>query len=147
MQNLCSGREYCTGEIYAKASKLSEGDVDVADAVLESLKADKFVDDLRYASAFARDKSALSGWGRSKISYALKFKGIDGETIALALQEIDTEAAGKKLDGVLAAKYRTLSGDPQRKLKLIRFALGRGYSYHEVKAAISRIAGGGEELI
>lgn len=147
MQDLCSGREYCTSEIYAKASKLSEGDGDVADAVLESLKADRFVDDLRYASAFARDKSALSGWGRNKISYALRGKGIDGETIALALQEIDTEAAGKKLDGVLAAKYRTLSEDPQKKLKLIRFALGRGFSYDEVKAAISRISGGGEELL
>lgn len=139
MQTLCSRREYCTTEIYAKASKLSDGDGAVADAVLESLKADSFVDDLRYASAFARDKSALAGWGRSKIAYALRGKGIDGETINLALQEIDVESAGKKLDGVLAAKYRSLSEDPQWKLKLIRFALGRGYSYDEVKSAIDRV--------
>lgn len=147
MQNLCSRREYCTGEIYAKALRFSGGDASVADAVLESLKADRFVDDLRYASAFARDKSSLSGWGRSKIAYALRAKGIDGETVNLALQEIDGEAAVKKLDGVLAAKFRSLSGDPQRRLKLIRFALGRGYGYDEVKSAIDRIAGSSGGLV
>lgn len=101
--------------------------------------ADKFVDDLRYASAFAREKSSLSGWGVQKISFALTGKGIDRQTIAEALEDIDTDAAANKLDSVLAAKLRTLSSDPQRRVKLLRFALGRGYGYDEVKSAVDRL--------
>ena len=43
------------------------------------------------------------------------------------------------LEKLLAAKFRTLKDDPQRKLKLLRFALGRGYQYDEVSAALSHI--------
>ena len=38
------------------------------------------------------------------------------------------------------AKVKALKDDPQRRLKLLRFALGRGYSYEEVDAALVRIA-------
>ena len=66
-------------------------------------------------------------------------KGIDRQTIAEALEYIDTDAAANKLDSVLAAKLRTLSSDPQRRVKLLRFALGRGYGYDEVKSAVDRL--------
>ena len=142
LQGLCSRREYCSSEIHRKALTLAQDDEFVAAAVLDALKKDKFLDDFRYASAFARDKSSLSGWGAGKISFALKGKGIDSGTVELALKEIDGSAAGKKLDNVIAAKYRTLREDPQWKLKLIRFGLGRGYAYDEVKDSIGRISSG-----
>ena len=74
-----------------------------------------------------------------KISFALTGKGIDRQTIAEALEDIDTDAAAIKLDSVLAAKLRTLSSDPQRRVKLLRFALGRGYGYDEVKSAVDKL--------
>ena len=39
----------------------------------------------------------------------------------------------------MAAKYRTISEDPQCRLKLLRYALGRGYGYDEVKDAVERL--------
>lgn len=139
LQGQCARKECCVSDIYKKALKALDGDENVANTVLESLKADKFVDDLRYASAYAKEKASLSGWGKVKISYMLSGKGVAKETIAKALDEIDGTSAGRKLDSVLAAKYRVLSGDPQWRLKLLKFALSRGYSYDEVQSAINRL--------
>lgn len=142
LQAQCSRREYCISDIRAKALKSMEGDEEAAGRIVESLKEDKFVDDLRYASAFAREKASLSGWGTQKITYALICKGIDRQVVTEALSEVDENAAGRKLESVVAVKYRLLAEDPQCKLKLIRFALGRGYGYDEVKSAVDKVMKG-----
>lgn len=133
----CSRREYCRSEIYAKALKALKQDADAADEVTESLLKDRFVDDLRYASAFAREKSSLGGWGRLKIRMALSAKKIDSPTIDLALQEIDTDREDDKLLHLLQTKRKSLEGDPYIKLKLIKYALGRGYDYDKVSKAVN----------
>ncbi len=139
LQAQCARREYCSSDIRAKALKAMDGDDDAAERIVASLVADRFVDDLRYASAFAREKSALAGWGEQKIVFMLSRKGIDRRTAAAALEEVDAVAAGRRLESVLSAKYRLLKDDPQRRLKLLRFALGRGYCYDDVKAAVERL--------
>lgn len=139
LQNLCMKRECCSSEILKKATAALEGDNASAQEVLESLVADKFVDDARYAAAFAREKSSLTGWGPAKIRYALMMKGIARETVTAALGEIDADAAGAKLEKLVAAKYRTLRGDPYEKFKLIKYALSRGYDYSEVAPVVERI--------
>lgn len=133
LQAQCSKREYCSSDVRAKALKALEGDPARASEIVDSLVADRYVDDLRYASAFARDKAHLGGWGPVKIRYALGAKGISRETVNAALEEIDVEASSSKLRSLMAAKARTLEGDPQARLKLIRFALSRGYEYSEIQ--------------
>jgi len=142
LQALCSRREYCCKDIYDKALKALDGDSDAASEMLASLKADRFVDDARYAAAFARDKSSLSGWGPVKIRFALSRKGIDASTVAGALSEIDADKASDKLTALIQAKYRTLKGEPDAKLKLLRFALGRGYDYDAVKPVVESVLKG-----
>lgn len=139
LQTLCSRKECCEAEIRTKALKLVEGDEQAASEIVKSLVEDRFVDDFRYASAFAREKASLSGWGSQKILYMLIRKGIDRKTALSALEEIDPESSGRKLESVIAAKYKTLADDPQCKLKLLRFALGRGYEYDEVKSVVERV--------
>ena len=69
----------------------------------------------------------------------LSAKGISKEVISQALAEIDTDKADTRLEKLLENKYRTLKDDPQWKLKLLRFALGRGYSYEEVNEQIQAL--------
>lgn len=133
LQAQCSRREYCTADIRAKALKALDGSADRAAEVVDALVADNFCSDLRYATAFAREKSHLGGWGPVKIRYALAGKGIDREVIAAALGEVEPESAAAKLQALLASKARTLEGDPQARLKLIRFALSRGYEYSDIQ--------------
>ena len=139
LQRQCARMEYCSSDIYRKALKALEGDAEAAARIVASLVEDKFVDDLRYATAFAREKSSLQGWGAVKIRFQLRGKGISDEIIADALQEIDPEKASSKLDKLAADKYRLLKGDPQCRLKLLKALLSRGYTYDEVEDAVKRV--------
>lgn len=139
LQRQCVRREYCRSDIYSKALKLAEGDKESAARLVESLVRERFVDDLRYAGAFAREKASLNGWGKLKISYMLAAKGIDRQAIASALEDVDEESSRQKLEALVRSKARSLSGDPDRKLKTIKFALSRGYGYDEVRAAVENI--------
>ena len=135
MTKICSTREYCKRDIAAKIERLKGEDAIDTQAIISQLCEDKYIDEKRYAAAFARDKSALQGWGQQKIRYALAVKGLDEESIAAGLEQIEPEKAQKKMESVLAAKLRSLKGDEREKfLKLAKFAQGRGYSYNQVKA-------------
>lgn len=139
LQKLCSKAEYCEADIYRKALKDLEGDADAARKVLEALISEKYVDNARYASAFAREKAAIQGWGPVKIRFQLKAKGVSEENIQAALEEVDEGKQADKLRKVLLAKARSLAGDPQFRLKLLRFGLTRGYDYDAVEAEVSKI--------
>ena len=138
LQAKCVRREYCVSDIRKKALKAVDGDNAKAEELVKALVRERFVDDMRFASAFAREKSSLTGWGPSKIRYALQMKGIDRETISSALEEIDENAADAKLLKVLTAKWRLLREDPYGKFKLIKFGLSRGYAYDDVAQAADK---------
>lgn len=116
-----------------------EQDREEAEKVVTTLVSEKYVDDLRYASAFARDKSSIAGWGRVKIAYMLSSKGISREVIDEAVGSIDEAKASGKLERLIECKARSLKDDPQIRLKLLRYALGRGYAYDDVNKVIDDI--------
>ena len=136
LQAQCSKREYCTSDVLRKALSAFDGDREQATKLVDSLVADRFVDDLRYASAFAREKSRLSGWGPAKITYTLVGKGIPRPVVRQALGEIDQDEADRKMLSVLETKIKTLVGDPQIKFKLLKFGLTRGYEYDKVAPVV-----------
>ena len=139
LRGLCSRREYCVADVLKKATEGLEGDRAAAQEVVDVLVKEKYVDDLRYASAYARDKAAIQGWGEVKIRYMLTAKGVSRGIIDMALEEIDQDKADSRLEKLLQNKFKSLKDDPQVRLKLLRFALGRGYSYDEVSKAVDRL--------
>ena len=142
MRRLCSRREYCCSDILKKAADALEGDRGKAQEVLDVLLKERYVDDFRYASAYARDKASIAGWGEVKIRYMLSGKGISKDVITRALDEIDEGRAEGRLEKLLENKWKSLKDDPQGKLKLIRFALGRGYGYDDVSSLVDRVCRG-----
>lgn len=139
LQALCARKEYCSADIYKKALKGLEGDEEAAAAMVALLVKDQFVDDLRYATAFARDKACLDGWGPVKIAFQLRGKGIDASTVDKALGEVDDDKADARMRAVLEAKARTLKGDPELRLKLLKFGLQRGYEYDRLNPAVKAL--------
>ncbi|MBE6239211.1 MAG: RecX family transcriptional regulator [Bacteroidales bacterium] len=139
MRCICSRREYCRSDILKKALKALDGDRVKAEKIVETLVKEKFIDELRYSSAFARDKASLAGWGETKIRYMLSSRGIPKEVITLALEEIDVEKAAGKLEKLMANKYKSLKDDPQCRMKMLRYALGRGYDYEEVSSVVDKL--------
>lgn len=139
MRALCSRREYCRKDILKKVMTALDGDAAKAEVVVGKLVEERYVDDRRYAAAFARDKASIAGWGAAKIRYKLAAKGVDREIIASALEEVDVSRADARLEKLMENKARSLKDDPQRRIKLLRFGVGRGYAYEEVSSMIDRI--------
>ena len=139
LQKRCSKAEYCSSDVYRKALKALDGDAETAARVLAALVEEKYVDDVRYAGAFAREKAGLQGWGPIIIRFQLRSKGISEDAIAAALEEVEPGRAADKLERLLAAKARTLEGDPQFRLKMLKFGLSRGYEYAAVEEALKKI--------
>jgi regulatory protein len=139
MRALCSRREYCRKDVLKKVMTALDGDAAKAEEVVGKLVEERYVDDRRYAAAFARDKASIAGWGAAKIRYMLAAKGVDREIITSALEEIDVNRADARLEKLMENKARSLKDDPQRHIKLLRFGIGRGYAYEEVSSMIDRI--------
>ena len=93
-----------------------------AQEVIDRLIDGGYLDDERYARAFVNDKFKFNGWGRIKIAYQLRAKGISQDCI-------DDESYEQALLQLLTTKASTLRGkDPQQaRAALLRFATGRGY--------------------
>ncbi len=139
LRNLCSRREYCRSDMMKKAVTALDGDMASAEKIVDTLVKEKFIDDLRYSSAYARDKSSISGWGETKIRYMLSAKGISRDVVSRALEDIDGGKASARLEKLMENKFRSLKEDPQCRLKMFRFALGRGYGYDEVSEVLNRL--------
>ena len=127
LQKLCSKAEYCEADVYKKALKYMDSDAEAAARITRSLVEERYVDDLRYAGAYVREKANIQGWGPVKIRFQLR------------VEEIEPQKANEKLDRLMAAKAKSLKGDPQLRLKLLRFGLSRGYGYEDVEASLGRI--------
>ena len=78
---LCSSSEHCIADIREKLSRWGIGEPD-ARTIVERLVQERFIDEERYAIAFAKDKFRFSGWGRIKIRYALQQKRIGNSDVS-----------------------------------------------------------------
>ena len=133
----CAQRECCRYDLERKLRETPLSPADV-EAVLDALEDEHFIDAGRYARAFAHDKLEYDGWGRLKISQALRQKKFSARKVETALAEVIEEAHYIEiLQRVWASKIRTLSfdADDRREAlkatqKLVRFAASRGFEPH-----------------
>ena len=66
--------------------------------IIDRLVRERFIDEVRYAEAYVREKLNLSRWGVRKIRAALKAKRIPEQTIDEALAQADPHKLGSKLE-------------------------------------------------
>ena len=137
---LCSTGEKCSSEIENKLISwgMSESD---AEKALDYLRKNDFINDERYARFYVRDKLKFNKWGRFRISYSLKKKGVGSEIVEAAMTEIKSEDYDAVLDQILLTKARSLGNirSYENKAKLLRFAAQRGFLTDEIYKAIDRI--------
>ena len=132
---LCAKCEQCTPDILKKLSAwgLSASD---ANKVVKRLEELKFIDDVRFAQAYAHDKLHFSGWGRRKIQQGLWVKRLSPSVIETACEDFDDEEEAQAYRSialrVMKAKARQLKEWPlsrESKIKIIKFAMTRGFEY------------------
>jgi regulatory protein len=107
--------------------------------VMVRLIEEGFLNEERFALAFAGGKFRMKNWGRKKIEMQLKFKGISDYCINKAMKEIDERDYRKSLGQLLNKKAASLKDKNifTRKQKLSNFLIGKGYEqelvWEEVK--------------
>lgn len=137
---LCSKSEHCSGEMLNKM-RLWGLDEKKQEMVLSKLIAEKYVDDERYCRFFVNDKIKYNKWGRRKIEQALWQKKMNQDIASKILDEIDDSEYLSVLKPLLKAKEKSISAnnDYERKMKLMRFAMGRGFTTDIIRQCIDGI--------
>ncbi|SKB56365.1 regulatory protein [Parapedobacter luteus] len=97
--------------------------------VIADLIAAGFLNEERFALAYASGKFRIKGWGRHKIRQGLLQKSVSAPLIRTALASLDDDAYREKLYELLQAKARLEKEKHpyKRKNKLLRYALSKGY--------------------
>lgn len=137
---LCSKQEQSTGDILEKLRSWNIPDAD-AEQIIKTLHKEKFLDDNRYARFYVKDKFKFNRWGKIKISYMLRRKGIPGNIIQEALEVIEEEPYFQTCMDLI--KNKSLSVRDKnifaRKSKLFRFAAGRGFEPEIIHRVLNMI--------
>lgn len=129
----CSRKEYCRSEIHKKL--LAKGaNAEQAEAVMQRLVDDGFIDESRYARCYTSDKFRFDHWGKLKIANGLRAKGIGTADIDAALQTIPDEDYLSALTDFIQSKQRTTRAKNafQLRRKVARSAIARGFEPHFV---------------
>lgn len=130
LAQLCARSEHCQHDLLEKMRRWEMSDEAQA-RVMQRLVSERYVDDERYARAFVRDKIRYNKWGRRKVEQALWQKRIDEDIRQQVLDEVDDEEYLSVLRPLLKQKRRSTKAESDYELnqKLVRFALGRGFTY------------------
>lgn len=139
MADLCSRSEQCEADIRRKLQLMGIPG-SAATEIIDDLTAQRFIDNSRYARAFANDKARFSGWGQHKIKAALAVKRISSSDISEAIENVESEIFQEAADRACAAKARTLDlTEYTDRTKLTRHLLSKGFTSSEISRAISKL--------
>ena len=135
---LCCQSEHCVADITEKLLRWGVSRED-SDRIIDRLIDEKYIDGSRYALAYVRDKVRFSHWGRVKIKNMLRMLRVSEQDIRNAFDSFDEDEYLGVLENVIESKRRTLpeAESYASRVKLIRFALQRGFEMHEITKFIS----------
>lgn len=135
---LCAQAEHCEYEMQEKMRRWEIAD-DAQARVMQRLITERYVDDERFARAFANDKVKYNKWGRRKVEQAMWLKHIAEDIRQRVLDSIDDEEYIAILRSLLQQKRRSVKAhnDYELRQKLIKFAIGRGFTMDIIKQCIS----------
>lgn len=100
------------------------------------------LNEMRYALAFAGGKFRMNDWGKTKIRYEMKLKGLSDYSIRKALLVIDDEAYEEKCLKLLEQKWRTLKSERNlfsKMQKATSYLMQKGYESDLIKSLIKKI--------
>jgi len=124
----CSQAERCLFDVRKKI-QVENFSKEEEKRIIDWLLREKFIDEKRFSRSFVHDKFLLNHWGRIKICYELKSRGISPEIYQDAIDTIDEDEYLSALTDILKNKKRSVSSrSPQDAYqKLCRFALSKGF--------------------
>jgi len=136
----CSISEHCVSEVEDKLNAWGVSDTD-KHKIIDRLISEDFINEKRFCTYFVKDKFRFNKWGKFKISYALKSKGLDKGIIDDALNTIDDGEYEELLASLLKSKLVGLKYEfeYEKQGKLFRFAQSRGFENNIIERVLRSI--------
>lgn len=149
MMSYCAKSEKCTFQIKTKLYQMGiEDERQIAEIIAYLIKY-RFLDESRFARAFAKDKYNINKWGKMKIRQELSLRQISNDIITMALNEIEEDNGiddyKAKLEKIIMTKKQSLEKRTTDKRllyqKLFRFAASKGYEFDYIKDVLDKEIG------
>lgn len=121
----CAASEHCESEVREKLRQWGAASR-TADEIVDFLIDNNYINEERYARAFAHDKLRYNGWGKRKIQYMLVGKRISAQAIEAALAAIDNEEYAAVRRKVAEKKKGATS------VEIVRFLYQRGFEINDL---------------
>lgn len=136
----CSMAEHCISEVVEKVKRF-ELTPDDESKLIKRLLEEGYLNESRYVKAFVKDKFRFSKWGRIKIRYALRQKGISTLLMEEGMSEIHEEDYLELLTNLLRQKKSTIKANTPYELrgKLLRFAASRGFELDKAGTCLRKM--------
>lgn len=137
MQNFCAYQERSHVEVRTKLIDLGIYG-DTQEDIIASLIADNFLNEERFAKAFAHGKFNIKKWGKVRIKQELKVRKISDYSIRKALEEINIDDYEKTLQEIITKKNALIdeTDDFKRQQKLFQYAMQKGFEIELIQKAL-----------
>lgn len=134
----CVSQDRCIVEVRMKMKQWGINN-NLIDNTIDKLIDEGFIDEKRYASAFARGKFKLFDWGKIKIANELKMKGIPSHLVKDALNEIDENEYQETIKSLIDKRLGS-GKQPSReeRAKMFNYLMGKGFETEIIMKAISK---------
>lgn len=128
IRKYCAYQERSQQEVRDKLYSLGLHRSEV-EQIISMLITENFLNEERFAIAYARGKFRMKQWGRNKIKTSLKQKEISDYCIRKALHEINEKIYLKTLGKLISEKGKSVKEQNplKKKYKIAQYAIGRGF--------------------
>jgi len=129
MERFCAYQERSEYEVRVKLAKRGASEADI-NTVLSKLIEQNFLNQSRFALAYAQGKSSIKRWGPQKIKAGLMAHKVTPSLINEAINSISGEEQVAQLNQWFKKKEASLVNEPQgpkKEAKIIRFLLSKGF--------------------
>ena len=139
----CSYQDRTEREVRAKLRNLGITQEAEVAQLIHILKAEKFLDEVRYVASFVRGRLIGKQWGKRKIRLALAGKGVEPLLIDKELAAIEDADYLQTLREVARKKKQSLPGKDarQNQQKLTNYLLQKGYEHDLVYPTVQELVG------
>jgi len=135
LKHFCGYQERCHLEVRDKLYNLGVSGA-MHDEIISTLIEDNYLNEERFAIAFAGGKFRVNQWGRVKIKHELKQKQVSEYNISKAMKEIDDKDYYDTLRNLYEKKWNSLKGEKNSFTKLSKtrnYLLQKGFESDAVK--------------
>ncbi|MFV0565031.1 MAG: regulatory protein RecX [Flavobacteriaceae bacterium] len=140
MEHYCAYQERCHKEVEQKLQSMGMIP-DAANLVIAHLIEHKFLNETRFAKAFAQGKFRIKNWGKNRIVNELKQRHISAYNINEALKQIQQDEYTEVLYRLAQKKANSLTEKNlwKKRKKLTDYLLYRGWEAHLVYGVVNEL--------